>query len=72
MLYVHTGMPHRGNSNVYPQHVTEFKETFFKYTLKQVSSPLSLPLLNCRIKIYVALPQIVYICMAAISQNSNS
>ena len=39
-------LPLWGDSNVYQQHVTEIKETYFEIYTKQVSCPLALPLLN--------------------------
>ena len=58
-------------------YVTENKETSFKFTLKPSTMSIVFayfkhPKLPISIRIRVTIPQIVYICMTAISPNSSS
>ena len=74
MLQVHIGIASVRQFQYVPTtYVTDKKENYFEIYTYQVSCPLSLPLLNfsnCQsVLIPVALLQIVYICMTAISPN---
>ena len=69
MLWYTLELPHRGNSNVYLQHMLlKIREKkYLEIYIFQISRPLSLTKLPISTKIPVTLLQIVYICMTAIS-----
>ena len=66
------GLPHRGNSNVYLQHMLQNSYLHFPSIMSIVFTPFKYPKLPIIIKIPVSLRQTFYICMTAISPNSSS